>query len=168
MLPVYQAIIKCLSDRIGMAITLTVGDDDYRQFSECDLAFICGLTYVLRTPPYVPTASHEAFAAPIPAGARYQGQPIYYSDVIVRADSPYQHFADLRGASWAFNEPESQSGYGVTRYHLVQMGETNGFFGKVVQAGFHQTALHWVANGEIDAAAIDTLVLAVEMEAHPR
>jgi ABC-type nitrate/sulfonate/bicarbonate transport system substrate-binding protein len=54
-------------------------------------------------------------AAPLPAGARYGGKPIYFSDVVVRRDSPYQTFADLRGVTWGYNEPGSQSGYNVVR-----------------------------------------------------
>jgi phosphonate transport system substrate-binding protein len=47
------------------------------------------------------------------------------------------------------------------------MGETNGFFGEVVEAGFHQEAVHMVARGEIDGSAIDSQVLAVELREHP-
>jgi ABC-type phosphate/phosphonate transport system substrate-binding protein len=46
------------------------------------------------------------------------------------------------------------------------MGETRGFFGRVVEAGFHQTAIRMVAGGEVDAAAIDSQVLAIELRDH--
>ena len=59
-------------------------------------------------------------AAPVLRGERYGGRPIYFSDVIVHRDSPYRSFLDLRGRSWAYNEPLSQSGYGITRYHLLE------------------------------------------------
>jgi len=100
-------------------------------------------------------------------GARYGSRPIYFSDVIVHRDSPFQSFLDLRGRSWAYNEPLSHSGYGITRYHLVRLGETTGFFGKVVEAGFHQEAIKLVARREVDGAAIDSLVLAVELRDNP-
>jgi phosphonate transport system substrate-binding protein len=38
-------------------------------------------------------------AAPVPAGDRYAGRPIYYSDVIVRHDSPISCLEELRGRS---------------------------------------------------------------------
>ena len=71
-------------------------------------------------------------------GDRYGGRPIYFSDVIVHRDSPFRSFLDLRGHSWAYNEPLSHSGYGITRYHLLELGETGGFFSEVVEAGFHE------------------------------
>ncbi|MCL4367944.1 MAG: PhnD/SsuA/transferrin family substrate-binding protein, partial [Actinobacteria bacterium] len=74
-------------------------------------------------------------------GERYQGRPIYFSDVIVRTDSPLGSFADLKGHSWSFNDRNSHSGYNVTRHRLVQMRETRGFFSCVVEAGSHQRSI---------------------------
>jgi phosphonate transport system substrate-binding protein len=113
------------------------------------------------------SAAFEPIAAPVLQGERYGGRPIYFSDVIVRRDSPLTSFAGLRGASWAYNEPSSHSGYGITRYTLVTMGETGGFFGRVVEAGSHQNAIRMVAEGEVDASAIDSQVLAIELRDHP-
>lgn len=109
----------------------------------------------------------ELLAAPVLRGARYGGRPIYYSDVIVRGDSPFHSFADLRGRSWSYNDVDSHSGYAVTLYRLVEMGETSGFFGSALEAGSHQCSLRLVENGEVDASAIDSQVLAVEMREHP-
>jgi phosphonate transport system substrate-binding protein len=100
-------------------------------------------------------------------GDRYDGKPIYFSDVIVHRDSPLQSFLDLRGHSWAYNEPLSHSGYGITRYHLVESGETHGFFSEVIEAGFHETSMRLVAAQEVDASAIDSQVLAVAMRDDP-
>jgi phosphonate transport system substrate-binding protein len=47
------------------------------------------------------------------------------------------------------------------------MGETQGFFGKVIEAGFHQDSIRWVAEGTVDASAIDSQVLDVELRDHP-
>lgn len=47
------------------------------------------------------------------------------------------------------------------------MGERRGFFGKVVQVGFHQQAIRMVGAGQIDAAAIDSQVLEIELRDHP-
>jgi phosphonate transport system substrate-binding protein len=129
------------------------------------VAFICGLPYVqlARGRPSPVTL----LAAPVLAGARYGGRPIYYSDVIARRDAAWRSFADLKGASWAYNDPDSHSGYNITRYRLVQLGETQGFFGRVVQAGWHQRAIRMVCSGEVDASAIDCQVLAVELRDHP-
>ncbi len=167
MFPVYRFIAEYVGRHLGRATTLTVGGTSFDVFAagEADVGFICGLPYVdlMRAlPPPV-----ALLAAPVLAGARYEGRPIYYSDVIVRADSPFQSFADLRGRRWAYNDRDSHSGYNITRYRLVQMGETQGFFGAVIEAGWHQRAIEMVVTGEIDAAAIDSQVLAVELRDQP-
>jgi phosphonate transport system substrate-binding protein len=101
------------------------------------------------------------------SGDRYGGRPVYFSDVIVHRNSPVRTFADLRGRSWAYNDLDSHSGYNLTRYHLVRIGKTGGFFGHVLEAGFHQRAMQMVAAGEVDAAGIDSQVLAIEFRDHP-
>ena len=53
---------------------------------------------------------------------RYGARPVYYSDVIVHADSSFRHFEDLRGGTWAYNEPGPHSGYNLVRYHLAMRG----------------------------------------------
>jgi phosphonate transport system substrate-binding protein len=105
--------------------------------------------------------------APVLQGARYGRRPVYFSDVIVPADSDAGCFRDLRGRSFAYNEPSSHSGYGVVRYKLVTLGETGGFFGRVVPSGAHRTSIAMVAAGEVDASAIDSQVLAVEFRDQP-
>lgn len=115
-----------------------------------------------RDPPSV-----ELLAAPVLQGARYAHLPIYFSDVIVAAESPLMSFADLRGRSWSYNDVDSHSGYNVTRARLIELGETHGYFGRVVAAGSHQQSTRLVAAGEVDASAIDSQVLAVELREHP-
>jgi len=101
-------------------------------------------------------------------GKRYQNRPIYFSDVIVRREWSFSSFSDLRGATWSYNDPDSHSGYGITRFTLLKMGETNGYFGRVIRAGSHQASIRLVAEGLVDASAIDTQVLAVELRNHPK
>ncbi len=116
----------------------------------------------------------EPLAAPVlqplpwaEARPNFLGRPVYYSDVVVRADRTWQSLADVRGRSWAYNDPDSHSGYNVTRATLVRRGWTDGFFGSVVAAGFHQRSVQLVAAGAVDAAAIDCQVLAIEWRDRP-
>jgi phosphonate transport system substrate-binding protein len=166
MLTVYQAIADTVGTRLGVSTELVVETD----YESCrndinDVCFVCSLPYVMferdGITPAVP------IAAPILQGERYGGKPIYFSDVIVHESSDATGFIDLRGKTWCYNEPLSQSGYGITRYHLVSIGETNGFFSEVVEAGFHETSIRLVAEGQVDASAIDSQVLTVEMRQHP-
>jgi phosphonate transport system substrate-binding protein len=162
----YEFIAHHAGRQLGLLTELAVGSS-YAQLSsqEVDVAFVCGLPYVeLARGGEAPV---EPLAAPILCGKRFGGRAIYFSDVIVNRASRLQSFSELRGCSWAYNEPHSQSGYGITRYHLVCRGETNGYFGRVVEAGWHEEALRLVACAAVDAAAIDCHVLAVAQRAQP-
>jgi phosphonate transport system substrate-binding protein len=130
-----------------------------------DVAFICGLPYVLLN--QQKPASVELLAAPILCGDRYQAQPVYFSDIIVNRQSDYQHFSDLVGCLWAFNEEISYSGYRVVAHFLRQQQLGWDFFGQMIRAGSHQKAMSMVQAGTADAAAIDSQVLAVELQQRP-
>lgn len=160
----YEFVSHYLGDKLDRPVVLAAGSRYEDPSEEADLAFLCGLAYVeLADGDF----AFEPLAAPVLRGPRYQGKPIYYSDVVVRRRSSFSSFADLRGRSWAYNEPHSQSGCGVIRYHLAQLGETRGYFSRVVQSGWHERSIHMVCSGEVDASAIDSHVLAVEMRRCP-
>ena len=166
MLPVYRFLADRVGERLGRPVELVVGSSfDQFERGEADLGVICGLPYVWLAARQRPPV--EPLAAPVLAGDRYAGRPVYYSDVVVRRDSRVVRLEDLRGRSWAYNEPASHSGHTVTLYSLVRMGARPGFFARVVEAGFHQRALRLVVAGAVDAAAIDSQVLAIELRDHP-
>ncbi len=122
---------------------------------------MCGLIYTHKS------SQFDLLAAPVMAATRYHNQPVYFSDVIVRADSPIHHFADLRGKRWAFNERVSFSGHAIVCAHLHQMGETHAYFGSAIPVGSHANAIRAVLAGEADAAAIDSTVIERAMVLDP-
>lgn len=164
--PAYQFIAEYVGEKLDTRVDLIVGSSfDQFERGEADFGFICGLPYVEladRDP-----APIELVAAPVLQGERFQGRPVYFSDVIVRSDSPYRSFEDLRGCRWSFNDRDSQSGYGITRYWLASRGENQSYFGQIMEAGFHQESIRLVCEGLVDASAIDCQVLAVEMREKP-
>ena len=164
--PAYQFVASRVGDALRQPVRLVTGESlDQLRNGKVDFAFLCGLPYVrLRREPRRPV---ELVAAPVLEGARYQGRPIYYSDVIVPVDSAVETFEELRGRSWACNGFDSHSGCLVVLHHLLQMGEDCRFFGGVEVSGSHQESLRQVAAGEVDGAAIDSQVLAVELRDHP-
>jgi phosphonate transport system substrate-binding protein len=165
MFPVYQAIAGQIAARLGCAIDFFAGSC-YRQLaSEVDAAFVCGLAYVELSRRN--DLAVEPLAAPVLEGERYGGRPIYFSDVIVRRERSFGSFADLRGCSWSYNEPYSHSGYGIIRYELARRRETRQFFGTIVRAGSHERSIRLVRSGAVDAAAIDSQVLAVACRDDP-
>ncbi len=132
------------------------------------VVFTCGLPYVKKadhTPPLL-----RLLAAPVLSQPRYHNQPIYYSDVIVRAASPYHTLADLRGSRFVYNEPHSFSGYMLPWYHLRRLGEDedlSDFFKESVPSGSHARSMDWVEQGLVDVAAIDSVIFDMEMAQRP-
>ena len=161
MTPIYADVAA----RVGRALEVPAqliegrGWDQLRDGS-VDVAFLCGLPYV-RLVGERP-GMLRPLAAPVLDDARCQDQPVYFSDVIVRRDSPFRSFGDLRGRHWAYNEPGSFSGCLLVRHHLVQLGETEAFFGRLTFTGRHQESIRQVRTGEVDASAVDSQVLGVE------
>lgn len=74
--------------------------------------FMCGLPYTLRTP------AVQLIAAPIPSPPRYGGRPVYMTDIVVRASSPYRAIEDTFGHTAGFTVTDSQSGYFAFRHFL--------------------------------------------------
>lgn len=136
------------------------------QEGEIHLCWVCGLPYVRMAERF--PGRLEPLVAPVMQAPRYQGRPVYFSDVVVRSDSPFKRFDDLRGAAWAYNEPGSQSGCGVVLYSLAVRGESLDFFGRIVESGAHQTSLQMIVRGEVDASAIDSTVLEQVLDEQPQ
>ncbi len=129
------------------------------------LGWICGLLYVRKANQRNPQL--ELLAAPIMRDPRYRGRPVYFSDIVVRRDSPYSSFSDLKETCWVYNEPGSYSGYYVVCHHLVKVDETLNYFDKVLESGAHSNSLQMVVDGRADVTAIDSTVLDYELTNRP-
>lgn len=165
-----ENIAGYLAQRLAMPVSF-VNDIPWRERERrldngsVHVCWLCGLPYVWKADsPHPPV---ELLVAPVMAGERYAGRPVYFSDVVVHEDSPFQSFSDLRGRTWAYNEPRSHSGYMLTRYQLALRGEDGDYFGRVVAAGTHQRALHMILSHEAHAAAIDSTVLELAIQQQP-
>ena len=164
--PLYAFLARYLAERLGRRPEFVVAESYERCVQDVDdVCFVCSVPYLLFAD--AGRIDMEVVAAPVLRGDRYGGRPIYFSDVIVSTASPQRSFADLRGATWAYNEPFSHSGYMTVLHHLATLGEDRSYFASMVEAGFHQEAIRMVADGRIDAAAIDSQVLDIELRAHP-
>ena len=74
---------------------------------------MCGLPYASRAERPVP------IVAPVVRGARYGGKPIYFTDIVVRRDAPFQKLEDTFGGAVGYTVKNSQSGYVALREHLL-------------------------------------------------
>jgi phosphonate transport system substrate-binding protein len=168
--PFCAAAVRLISGTLDVpAEFLTDGTWQAREAAfdrgDIDVCWMCGWPYAERAD-RAPGAL-ELLAAPVMADARYLDQPIYFSDVIVREDSRFHAFEDLRGASWAYNEPKSHSGYNVVRYGLARRHIDGPFFGRVIPSGSHAASIDLVLDGTVDASAIDSTVLGAAGRARP-
>lgn len=130
-----------------------------------DLCWICGLPYVRKVAER--PGSVRLLAGPVMAGPRYAGRPVYYSDVIVRADQPAETLEQLFGLRWVYNEIGSHSGYSVFLAELARRGLPGHFLGESIEAGSHERALRLIVAGEADFGAIDSTVLELEVDRWP-
>jgi phosphonate transport system substrate-binding protein len=158
----YAYIASYVGERVGQPATLHVGqslDEFAPQQRSADIGFLCGLLYVhaIRKP----DCPFELLVAPVLQGSRYQQRPIYYSDVIVRSDSPYISFADLQGCTWAYNERASHSGYNLVYHSLLDREKSLNYFAETIATGSHLQSLQAVLAGKAHATALDSHLLDV-------
>ena len=168
--PLYERIAGYLAGRLDGPVELLAGvpwEEQHHRLDAgaIDVAFICGLPYSQKHDR--PDHPIELLCAPVMAAPRYAGAPVYFTDVVVRPDHPARTFADLRGCVWAYNDEGSHSGYNVVRHHLLALGETTGYFCRVVASGAHQRSIQMVLDGTIDASGIDSTVLETETARRP-
>lgn len=87
------------------------------------------------------------------------GVPYYQAYIIVPQDSKVTNVEELRGASMAFTDPLSYSGYWYTVSQLRDIGETpEHFFNRILYTYSHEKSLRAVSNRIVQAASIDSLI----------
>ena len=106
------------------------------------IGFIPALGYAL--------ASQLCGVEPGLASVRY-GWNVYWTEFIVARDSDFQTFEDLDGATWAFPDAGSTSGYLYPKAIFDDLGIT---MGEELEAGGHPQAVKAVYNGEADVATV--------------
>lgn len=166
----YQAVTDALARSLLVNIQLQQGEfdplaDPLLLNDQLDLAFICGLPFIRhhQSKPH----QLQVLAAPVMETSRYSDRPIYFSDVIVNASSDIHQLSDLAGKKFGYNDPGSNSGYYLVRWHLFNQGYFDDFLSAWIATGSHQRSVQSVIDGEIDGAAIDSTVLEQLLRDHP-
>jgi ABC-type phosphate/phosphonate transport system substrate-binding protein len=122
-----------------------------------DLAttFMCGYPFALAIPkPLI-------VAAPVPSPPRYQHAPVYCTDFVVRADSPYRQLSDTFGGSIGWTVSHSQSGFNAVRHHLLRYrreGTERLFAQSVGPLLTPRKVIDAVLDGTIDVGPLDSFV----------
>ena len=142
---------EAVRDHLGFGPAhLTRGRDlwDLWQAPDLILAQTCGL-------PYRSKLCGRVALVGAPDYRLYGCQPGYYNSVIVahrsRAGDP---LSALDGATMAYNDPLSQSGWAAPWQHFQEAGLR---IGTLKETGAHQESARTVADGFADFAAIDAL-----------
>jgi phosphonate transport system substrate-binding protein len=136
------------------------GDDPFAR-EGADVGFMCAPSLLLLRAENNPSIELLP-VAPVWADERTDGRPVYFSDVVVRADSGIDSFDQLRGRTWAYNDDRSLSGWHSALHRLSWVREGTEFFSETVASGSHLESLRLVTEGLVDAAAIDSNVLIME------
>ncbi len=161
----YRRFLDYIGAKIGMRVQL-VDRENYAEINEMvrtgnvDVAFVCGGPYV---------QGHDEFGMELLVAPQAYGDRVYYAYIIVSKASTIREFADLRGKTFAFTDPLSNSGALVPTYMLARMHETpERFFGKVIFTQSHDKSIKAVAQGIVDGAAVDSLIWGYLNKTDPR
>lgn len=151
----YEPLVRLLGRRLGEDVAL-VQRKTYAEVNallrggEVQLAFVCTGAFV---------AAEEEFGLEAVAVPVVLGKTTYRSFVIARASDQAETFSDLRGRTFAFTDPLSNTGRLYPLFLLQQTGTTpDQFFSRTVFTGSHDRSIEAVLDGLVDAAAVDSLV----------
>ncbi|UZN51749.1 PhnD/SsuA/transferrin family substrate-binding protein [Cupriavidus cauae] len=122
---------------------------------DCACVLMCG--YPFATAP----VRYRLLAAPVPDLPRYGGLPRYFSEFIVRADSPCASLAQTFGTRLACMLPESNSGYNAPRRYLMEFGLVDGALYLPTEAATPtpQDVIDAVIAGRAEVGVVDSYVL---------
>jgi ABC-type phosphate/phosphonate transport system substrate-binding protein len=116
--------------------------------------FMCGLPYSLAVP------RPALVVAPIPSPSAYGGRACYWTDLVVRADSPFRSLDQTFGHRLALTTPESQSGYAAPLHALMAYGSDKPLYREIIEPRFTPMgALTAVIGKKAEVAPLDSYAL---------
>lgn len=151
----YEEMIDYLSAKTGRSIRL-IQRENYREVNDLmklgdiDVAFVCSGAYV---------DGADDFGMELLVAPQMAGQTVYYS-YIITTDQKAKSLKDLKDKTFAFTDPLSNSGYLSPTYILKkEMNDTPSHFFREVKFTYsHDVSVKAVAQGKVDAAAVDSLI----------
>lgn len=125
---------------------------------ELDAAWICGFPFV-----------HYQTQLSLLAVPLYQGEPLYQSYLIVNDRTEAESFSDMRGHTHAFSDPDSNSGFLVTRALLAEIDERpETFFVRSFFTYGHRNVIRAVNSGLAQSGSVDGYVWDVMADTEPK
>ncbi|MFH1728328.1 MAG: phosphate/phosphite/phosphonate ABC transporter substrate-binding protein [Pseudomonadota bacterium] len=151
----YRQLVDYIGEKLERPVKL-IERENYKDVNnlvlnkQIDLAFVCGKPYV---------DGHDEFGMELLVAPQAFGETVYYSYIIVNKNSLIKNFSELKGKSFAFTDPMSNTGKLVPTYMLAKMGQTpKSYFKEFTYTYAHDKSIQAVAEGIIDAAAVDSLI----------
>ncbi len=151
----YQELIKYISDKIKMPVEYKQRKT-YKEVNQLlannnvDFAFICSGAYVDESE----NGTIEILVVPVT-----RGKPTYNSYIIVNSKSNIKSFADLKGKTFAYSDPLSNSGYFYALKRIKEMhGSKDDYFSKTLFTYAHDYSIQLVSKKSVDGAAVDGLI----------
>lgn len=161
---IYRQLLEYLGRRLDRDVEFvqrkTYGElNELLKRGEVDLAFICSGPYATARQRY----GFEPLAVPEVKSGHY-----YHSYLIVSQGSPFQRLEDLRGHTFAFTDPDSNTGRLVPTFWLAEQNERpETFFSNFIYTYSHDNSILAVARGLVDGAAVDSLIWEYYQEKNP-
>ena len=151
----YESLLDYIGRKLNLKVEL-VQRKTYEEVNELiatnqvDIAFICTGPYVTGKIKY----GFEALVTPV-----VRGEPFYQAYLIVNKNSPYETLEDLKGKTFAFTDPDSNTGYFAATYWLSLIGENpDSFFSKFDFTHSHDNSILSVAKSIVDGASVNSIV----------
>ena len=161
----YQDMFDYLSLKMDVPVKL-VQRKTYQEVNDLvrknsvDAAFVCSLAYIDGKDQF----GMELLAVPI-----VRGEPRYYSYIIVPDDSSIKSLEELKGKTFAYTDPLSNSGKLSPEYMIAQIGENPETFFKLTFFTYsHDKSIQGVAEKMVEGAAVDSLVWDFKNATDPR
>lgn len=157
------ALFEALAVRVGAELVLETGRSGPDPLSDpfatgdADIGWVCSTSYIELTTGRPPSVQ-EVGVAWVPDDPDAADCPVYFSDVVVRADSEARSLGDLAGRRIGCNDPASLTGFHALRIELDRRGHDPAQFASLVMNGSHLRSLDRLLAGEIDAAVVDSIV----------
>ena len=133
--------------------------DEMLAQNEVDLAFICTGAYVLDRK----SCNLELLAVPV-----CYGKPLYQSYIIVPISSSASSFMDLKGKTFAYTDPLSNSGKLYADKRVKELGyKNNDYFASTVFSYAHDISMQLISKRVVDGACVDGLIFEYMAKHHP-
>jgi phosphonate transport system substrate-binding protein len=128
-----------------------------RSYREASVTLLAGQLHAAWISDFLYVQYHDRLA--LLAVPLYQHQPFHQSYVIVNEASKARAFDDIRGSVHAFSDPDSTSGYLITRWLLALRRETPAeFFRSFFFTNGYRNVIRAVGNGLAESGSIDGYV----------